>query len=222
MLFRSLEVEYLNSWHTVSFQLALAPAIDSLDNSQLRAAVATRHLPAQTVVYAVGVHDSHRVDGRIRLQAPADDAPYILMLGSPKGVHWEIEGRAPALVISNNAELGSVRANGNVATIAWNGRVPYQTFTPQKPQCHCAAGMLNCETPHETLGDFVRQVQQITGFALAGVSGGYEPQALAIPETVINEAILRADERMYIEREELFAKCTDQHLADFKNVMKKR
>lgn len=37
-----LEVEYINNWHTTSFQLTVAPVIEEMDSSDLPAAVAAR------------------------------------------------------------------------------------------------------------------------------------------------------------------------------------
>mgnify|MGYP000668483547 FL=1 len=114
-----LEVEYINNWPTTGFQLTVAPVIEELDDSALSEALAARQLPAQTVAYAVSVNESSSRNNSLILQAPTGNTPYILILSSSNAVQWDIQGRAPELVIYNNASSGStVRTAGHVPQIA--------------------------------------------------------------------------------------------------------
>ena len=105
-----LEVEYSNHWHTAQFQLALAPDVPAYGSENLAAAIAALHLPPATVTHVVALYQSAEADKRVRVQAPTGDTPYILVLNSYDPVNWELQGRAPVLVVHD--DRGSLRGMG--------------------------------------------------------------------------------------------------------------
>ncbi|WP_205229553.1 hypothetical protein [Eikenella glucosivorans] len=215
-----LEVEYINNWHTTGFQLAVAPKIEEIDSSALSAILAAKQLPAQTVTYAVGVYESDNRDNRLILQAPAGNTPYILILSSYHAVHWSIQGRAPQLVIYNNADSGStVSTVGNVMQIAWSGQIPFHITNQKASNCYCTAAEFHCEYRSINLRDFAANIRQLTGFPLKGFSGKYSANYLPIPQTVIDAASIADNARSLREIEQARQACTKRNNAGFEEMM---
>ena len=210
-----LEVEHLSQWQTVGVLLNFAPEVRELDDAALRDAIAAQKLPAGTVAYAVGTRESKNRDYHIYLQAPAGDTPYILLLGSDNAVQWEVIGRAPQLVIYNQAQKGSsVRTDGgNTPLLAWKGRIHYGFVLHPQTTCSCIK-----EEPHCThdlpLSSFATDIKTLTGIPLAGYSGDSDKSIFNIPEITLNAAVAdnsEAEEQAAYEAAR--AKCRQKVIA---------
>lgn len=216
----TLEVEYINNWHTTGFQLTVETIKPVYTPTDLTAAVAGLNLPANTVVYAVGVYESRNADNRISLQAPATGLPYLLMLSSYNAVNWEVSGRSPVAVIYNQSKQGStVGASGQPPILAWEGSINYSTTQDTLPSCHCVGGRFHCESDADDLSTLNNNVRQWTGFPLVGVSGKYGATALIIPEKILNQQTIAASQNKQRQIDAQRQACTDEQRKGFEQIM---
>ncbi len=217
-----LEVEYINNWHTTNFQLNFAPVIEEIDDAALPDAISAKHLPAQTVAYAVNVHGSDAKDNRLVLQAPAGNTPYILILSSYNAVRWELQGRAPQLVIYNNAHSGStIRTAGNVPQIAWEGNISIDVNNQKASSCRCTVNGFYCGHGRKSLKDFADEIQQLTGLPLRGYSRAHNTSYLPIPQTVVDAASIADNARQMRAIEQAWQACTKRNNAGFEEMMQR-
>lgn len=170
-----LEVEYSNHWHTAQFQLALEPDVPAYGSEDLAAAIAALHLPPATVTHVVALYQSAAADRRVRVQAPTGDTPYILVLNSYDPVNWELQGRAPVLVVHD--DRGSLRGMGDAPQLVWRSRFSHNAASedlPGPPECTCHIRERNLKCEGDVTPGLVGKVKQLTGYPLAGFSGAYD------------------------------------------------
>ena len=150
-------------------------------DADLRAAVDTLQLPADTVVvYAAadtGAHNTRWVDSvQIdRTSVPADK-PYILILDSAMPVDWSLNQlhQPPRLIINNLAANGSrFIGAAEVPRLAWQGGIPDKI--DNKCRRCTALGIQGCERRDDSLLTFVARLEALTGFPPANIT----PQILA-------------------------------------------
>ena len=170
-----LEVEYSNHWHTAQFQLALEPDVPAYGSEDLAAAIAALHLPPATVTHVVALYQSAAADRRVRVQAPTGDTPYILVLNSYDPVNWELQGRAPVLVVHD--DRGSLRGMGGAPQLVWRSRFSHNAASedlPGPPECTCHIRERSLKCEGDVTPGLVGKVKQLTGYPLAGFSGAYD------------------------------------------------
>ena len=175
-----LEVEYNNHWHTAQFQLALEPDVPAYGSEDLAAAIAALHLPPTTVTHVVALYQSAEADKRVRVQAPAGDTPYILVLNSYEPVNWELQGRAPVLVVHD--DRGSLHGTGGAPQLVWRSRFSHDASEdlPGPPECTCYIRKRNLKCKGDITPGLVGKVKQLTGYPLAGFSGAYDNKGDAL------------------------------------------
>ena len=197
-----LEVEYSNHWHTAQFQLALAPDVPAYGSEDLAAAIAALHLPPATVTHVVALYQSAAADRRVRVQAPTGDTPYILVLNSYDPVNWELQGRAPVLVVHD--DRGSLRGMGGAPQLVWRSRFSHNAASedlPGPPECTCHIRERNLKCEGDVTPGLVGKVKQLTGYPLAGFSGAYSNTDDAlIPVPLIPGAALAEKEDAAIKK----------------------
>lgn len=197
-----LEVEYSNHWHTAQFQLALAPDVPVYGSEDLAAAIAALHLPPATVTHVVALYQSAAADRRVRVQAPTGDTPYILVLNSYDPVNWELQGRAPVLVVHD--DRGSLRGMGGAPQLVWRSRFSHNAASedlPGPPECTCHIRERNLKCEGDVTPGLVGKVKQLTGYPLAGFSGAYSNTDDAlIPVPLIPGAALAEKEDAAIKK----------------------
>ena len=197
-----LEVEYSNHWHTAQFQLALAPDVPVYGSEDLAAAIAALHLPPATVTHVVALYQSAAADRRVRVQAPTGDTPYILVLNSYDPGNWELQGRAPVLVVHD--DRGSLRGMGGAPQLVWRSRFSHNAASedlPGPPECTCHIRKRNLKCEGDVTPGLVGKVKQLTGYPLAGFSGAYSNTDDAlIPVPLIPGAALAEKEDAAIKK----------------------
>lgn len=197
-----LEVEYSNHWHTAQFQLALEPDVPAYGSEDLAAAIAALHLPPTTVTHVVALYQSAEADNRVRVQAPTGDTPYILVLNSYDPVNWELQGRAPVLVVHD--DRGSLRGMGGAPQLVWRSRFSHNAASedlPGPPECTCHIRKRNLKCKGDITPALVGKVKQLTGYPLAGFSGAYSNTDDAlIPVPLIPGAALAEKEDAAIKK----------------------
>lgn len=181
-----LEVEYVNGWHTTNFSLDISSEKHLLQTADLLSPLATLKLPADTVVYAASVESASETDRRITLKYPAESRPYLLLLSSSNPVRWNIYGNnPPRAIIYNNAQKGSeVNAEHQPPGIPWSGKFDYRDKS-HTPSCRCRNGQLLCEGSMGSLEKTAADIEQWTGYPLAGISGAYHATTLPMPQTIV-------------------------------------
>ncbi len=191
----TLEVEYINNWHTMHFVASIAPVVKEIDKNNLKQAIEKLNLPKETVVYTVGIYGSDSVTNNVFVQVLETAKPYIIILNSRRGVTWDILDNQPALIIYNNASKGSVvKAEADVPVLAWKGEISYRIANRGDIQCRCSdeegGKIIGCRQPYP-LEPAMDYIQQVTGFPLKGVSGEDSTQAVLVPDFVIDENLLQ-------------------------------
>ena len=150
-------------------------------DADLRAAVDTLQLPADTVVVHAaadtGEHNTRRVDNvQIdRTSVPADKL-YILILDSAMPVDWSLNQlhQPPRLIINNLAANGSrFIGAAEVPRLAWQGGIP-DKIDNECRRC-TALGIQGCERRDDSLLTFAARLEALTGFPPANIT----PQILA-------------------------------------------
>ena len=197
-----LEVEYSNHWHTAQFQLALEPDVPAYGSEDLAAAIAALHLPPTTVTHVVALYQSAEADRRVRVQAPTGDTPYILVLNSYDPVNWELQGRAPVLVVHD--DRGSLRGMGGAPQLVWRSRFSHNAASedlPGPPECTCHIRERSLKCEGDVTPGLVGKIKQLTGYPLAGFSGAYSNTDDAlIPVPLIPGAALAEKEDAAIKK----------------------
>ena len=208
-----VEIEYTNDWSSANFQLYLDIEIPEVRVADLPATLAALALPTNTVVYLVDVHGSDAPNDSIRLYAPLDGTPYILLLNSRRAVQWTLNGRPPAVVVYNLANRGSrIHADRQVPLLTWGEGIetapPDETQNPpQKPECECRQDGFYCRERNLTLYDYATAIRQLTGYPLAGFNHDDSVRELAIPAIPVTAQDLAPGEKIVREINEQRIYC---------------
>lgn len=203
-----LEVEYLAGLGWQTFTARFAPTADAEGIAAIRRTIDAQRLPADTVVFVANVYRGSWNENELEILAPPGKTPYITVLDSREAVHWRIRGRAPQLVLFNHAAEGStVASEGETTTVAWHGELP-KTIRWQ-PYCYCqndeAGYHLVCpdERPDGIhLPDFSTQIQELTGFPLAGMVEDSWTKALDLATIPLIPKRIEAFQREFAREED--------------------
>lgn len=184
-----IEVLYTNNWHTVEFQMKVAPLSTNIPVSNLQQALAQLNPPRNTVVYLASVYRSSSRDNNIYLQPPSNHTPYILIVNSYEAVNWSLNGSPkPVAIIQSGNKNSNVSASGNPPVLLSNTSFSYYKNNDDI-SCRCAGGHFYCEN-NQSLSQIANQVLNETGFYLYGTSRRYSTDALVIPENAVNQSDL--------------------------------
>lgn len=218
-----LEAEYRNHDEQANFSLALVRRDDDdkHDDDRLAAAIAAKHLPANTVAHAAVIDvDLVPREQRFTLRAPRDDRPYILFLDSHVNINWTIQGRAPLLVIRSGSGRGAISGVSDDAVLHWTGRLDEGIADSAPYGCGCDARGLVCRHErHESLRDAARRLKTLSGFPLKGVSNRIHENSIAIPQKAVNSETLAIDDNIWQQLRALRHSCDAKRHDDFTRLM---
>ena len=159
-----VEVEYSNLWHTTDFSFNIRPSVPVMPSPDVLApSLQALQLPADTVVFLVFA--SHN-DANYTVPLYIDETrPYILLLQGG-GLSWEIHG-TPLAIVSNSIH-SDFYASGSPPVFFWQKylEMPIEPFYASN--CRCQGSDLDCPDNFDKITAIVTQVQQWTGYPLAG------------------------------------------------------
>lgn len=218
-----LEAEYRNHDEQANFSLALVRRDDDdkHDDDRLAAAIAAKHLPANTVAHAAVIDvDFVPREQRFTLRAPRDDRPYILFLDSHVDIDWTLQGRAPLLVIRSGSERGAISGVSDDAVLHWTGRLDEGIADSAPYGCGCDARGLVCRHERrESLRDTARRIKTVSGFPLKGVSNRIHENSIAIPQKAVNSETLAIDDSIWQQLRALRQSCERKRHDDLARLM---
>ncbi len=203
----TLEVEYLNNWHTTELLVSVQPMVRVVQLEEIKSHLQSLNLPKETVVYAVGVYESKAKDNRIIVQVEDKSKPYALLLSSYSGITWDVKGNNPELIIYNSSNKGStIIADKGVKTLASTVRISDGVGDKGDAKCTCdhVTG-LRCSN---------------IGLPLAGVNGKYAADVLLIPDIVINEQTLAKNKKRREDVKKMRASLTSKPWQKTRNAVK--
>jgi hypothetical protein len=183
----TMEVEFVNNWHTTTFSVSLTPANELTTDADFRKAV---YVPSIQNVWFAGVYESSSFDNSIKLipKAPIT-APTVLFLDSYSAVHWDLSALSSAsvtaIVVSSYAPGSKVIAAPPLARV-FHMELPlgYE----MKGNCTTIATVSTCENLRDFTVLNARIKAIMGGKAITGFSGAYSSSSLVLPETLIDAA----------------------------------
>lgn len=216
----TLEVEYLNNWHTTELLVSVQPMVRVVQLEEIKSHLQSLNLPKETVVYAVGVYESKAKDNRIIVQVEDKSKPYALLLSSYSGITWDVKGNNPELIIYNSSNKGStIIADKGVKTLASTVRISDGVGDKGDAKCTCdhVTG-LRCSVGYD-LEKLANSIAENIGLPLAGVNGRYAADVLLIPDIVINEQTLAKNKKRREDVKKMRANCTKLRTQTIENLM---
>ena len=196
----TVEVEYINNWHTTRLSVAFAEATEPVAPGELRARLAEL-APANAVVQFAAVYESGARDNVVTLNLAPSRVPVVLVLSSYSAVRWVINNPDQvdlrAIVYGSYAPGARVQASGRDGKVklvpVQGGLGSYDTA----PRCHCVGGLFHCEGG--SLATTVQTLSSLLGFPVTGFAGEYSPKALLLPAITVTPELM-ADARATLER----------------------
>ena len=196
----TIEVEFINNWHTTGLSVTFVQAIEPIGRPELRAQLRAL-APDNTVAHFAAVYESGSRDNSVVLKLAPSRAPIILVLNSYHAVRWVIDNRTRADL---RAIVYSSFAPGTrIETKSRDSSVPRVLVAGElgsydaAPRCNCVGGIFHCEGGN--LNDTVNTLSSVLGFPVTGVSGEYSPQMLSVPSIDVTPEVM-ADARATMER----------------------
>lgn len=209
-----LEVELLNGWHTTEFFADLSDLVMPLTMDEVRDYFAeNRHALGEFDVFYAAAYESGQQNLSLPLNILENDRPIVLVLSSYSAIKWVINNpyHVPikAIVYASH-EKGSSIVNAAPTTQLLPAEKRIGDYK-LKAQCHCQDnGQLACRS---SISD---DIQRLTGQALRGFAGEYDPQALTIPARILSDRFQRIaatyDKRFSKQRQACLAKHEKRQL----------
>jgi uncharacterized protein YecT (DUF1311 family) len=196
----TIEVEYINNWHTTGISVALTQAVEPIGPGELRNQLRAL-APENTAVYLAAAYESGARDNVIKLKLAPSPVPIVLLLSSYSAVRWDISN--PHKVDLRAIVYGSYAPGSRIQTEQRDSAVPRIPVQGQigshdaAPRCSCVGGLFHCEGSH--FGNSVQTVSSLLGLPVTGFSGKYSPQTLDVPDIVVTPEVLE-DAKSTLER----------------------
>ncbi len=182
----TIEVEYINNWHTTDVMVRVQEPVQLLTRSQVKAELERTGEPHK--IYYVGAYESDTQDGSVQLNLRPDEQPMVLFLGSYNPIQWHINnphGNAIKAIVYSSYKPGAVVTGDVSATTQLMAMHDgFRTYKMVK-ECSCNAGHFHCSG--KDFGRTLKQLESIGGGKLVGFSGDYSPEALPVPQTLMND-----------------------------------
>lgn len=217
----TLEVEYINNWHTTTFSARIIEDRPQLTGEELRQALQDSQLAASEI-NVVSVYESKRKDMSLDLRLQKTARPQILMLFSYDPVRWTIinpdRQALAAIVLHSFAPGAQVRGEIQPQTrlLELAGRTIRPYFS-KEISCSCVAGHFHCDQqgPLEALA----ALENLLGRPINGLNTTYGGDSLVIPEVRLSPGIRRQWQEKKREMLEQQQACGQENDPDFNSLM---
>ncbi len=208
----TLEVEYVNNWHTVGFSASIRTLTEVPKNITANEIKGIDH----NEVWYVGVYESGAADKTIRLvPKKSNTVSKILFLSSYDAVKWDaslLKNAGVTAIIYNSYDPGAQVLNVPQGVTVHKSNIPYGYTLKASCATNDRFGLMACEG----IDEFTKVYSAITGLTtkpLTGFVGNYSPKELILPgtvltKTVINDALahpakLRAESKKFLESQKI-------------------
>ncbi|MES2931599.1 MAG: hypothetical protein V4682_02770 [Patescibacteria group bacterium] len=184
----TMEVEYVNNWHTTGFSVSLAAA-----GGSTKPLTGTLKLGSHVKdVWYAGVYESSAFDKTIALKAGSyTQTPKALFLSSYDTVKWDLSALSSfpieTIVISSYSP-GSRVVNGPAAAQVHTASLGYAYQA--KAQCYAITTFMSCEGVRD-FSNMYHKIKSVSGKELTGFSGTYSASSLTLPGTVLTSALVK-------------------------------
>lgn len=213
----TIEVEYINNWHTTDVMVRVQEPVQLLTRSQVKAELERTSEPHQ--LYYVGAYESDAQDGVVQLNLRPAEQPMVLFLGSYNPIQWHINNphnNAIKAIVYSSFKPGAM-VTGDIDT---NPRLMalddgFRAYELVK-KCSCSGSHFHCSG--KDFSNTLKQVEDIGNGTLVGFSGDYNPIALPVPQTLMNDAtrnMMAANRREVNEQRE---RCSKNINPDFDSM----
>lgn len=109
----TIEVEYINHWHTTNFALNFIPQ-QTIETSRT---MGEKIRQANYSVVRAEVYESAKLNNHLKVQIPNTSKPTVLLLSSHRKVFWEVESNPNLAMIVIQDKTGEVKADSYVPVI---------------------------------------------------------------------------------------------------------
>ena len=208
----TLEVEYVNNWHTVEFSASLRTVLDVpkvISTSEIE------KINHKEVWYA-GVYESGAANKTIRLVPKSSNTvPKILFLSSYASVKWDatlLKNSGITTIIYSSHAPGAQMINLPQGISVYTIKIPYGYTLKASCSTNDRNGLLGCGDIDEFTSVY-NAITKLTTKPLTGFSGAYSPTELTLPGTVLTSTIikdalanpvkLRAESAKYLESQKI-------------------
>jgi hypothetical protein len=179
----SIEIEYKNDWHTITFSVLLAPAIIDTPAGEIDTAATGAEY------WFAGAYESGKSDLSLDVALRKSAKPVVLFLSSYEVVRWNIipadSTQVLAVFVDSYQPQSTVAGLPASVPVATRKGIPFAYKL--LPDCHPETGY--CET---------NQFAKLVGFmadefklSLTGFTGDYNPASLIVPEIPLDSAKYR-------------------------------
>ncbi len=208
----TLEVEYVNNWHTVEFSASLRSVTDvpkSISTSEIK------NIEHKEVWYA-GVYESGATNKTIKLVPKGDSSTSkILFLSSYSSVKWDaslLKKTGIKAIVYSSYDPGAQVMNVPEGIVVYTGTLPYGYTLKASCPTNDRMGLMGCEGI-DKFTEVYGGITKLTTKSLTGFAGEYSPTELLLPGTVLTKTLimealahpskLRAESAKFIESQKI-------------------
>ena len=191
----TIEVEYLNHWHTTRISMRIMKKVIKLNETELQKAL-SKVITKDTKFNYVGVHESDNKKNTIALRVQKSKEPVVLLLRSARAISWKISNttgvKIQAIVVKSSSPESDVSGDiqgVKIFHVNFNiGRGESSGIPNPSKKCICVAGHYSCSNAKGFTADVVPQMfsKKVSGF-----SGKYRTNILSVPEIEMTPRVKR-------------------------------
>lgn len=216
----TIEVEYINNWHTTEFSLTFLDQEEKLSNNEIKNILRQNINDEYDALYA-GVYESSNKDLSLVLNISKNNKPIVLFLSSYSSIDWYISNPfnvdIKAIIYSSHSPGTSLSGEISRHTLQLPSIKRIGSYTASK-NCQCTPGGFHCSG--QDLSVTKTAIEQISAFPLYGYSGKYSAASLNTSELIINESYLKKLEEKVAANHSLKKACVRKNNPDFEGLFK--
>jgi len=209
----TIEVEYINRWHTTHLSVKIMDKINKLKKDEIIKRLKNLTTDDTNFNY-VGVYESKDNNNSIHLKLEKSPKPIVLLLQSYKAVIWDIDNsngvKIEAIVINSSKPEAEIRGDIDGVEILYSQRQVgngYKSGLPKddKRGCKCISGHYTCS---ESRSFMANEIPSKLGKKISGFSGKYATKYLTVPEIFMTPEIYEQIEQSNAKIREMEKSCT--------------
>lgn len=179
----TIEIEYINNWHTVTYSAKFLPKINYISISDLSKKFTNMN---DSNIWVASIYRSNTTEQDVKLNLNDNSKPTILFLLSYEATHWVISNsqNIDLIVISSYSPISTVSMSDPNIKTYYVKNLPY--IYQFIPNCSIAGARYHCES--NNFVQLVNTVQSISGSKPNGFSVTYSTDKLDVPEEIFDDA----------------------------------
>lgn len=171
-----IEVEYINTWHTIDFKVSLTDTRTPMPRTELAALLENMGLEHASLYY-VGLSAPSTKDFTLEVDTSSFFGPVVLWLDSYDAVDWKVTGdNEVAAVILSSLQGGTSVSGERIGEILYPDT--YIGVSRLSHNCACHRTHLHCQNKNDLL-DAADTLLESTGLELSGFQVSLNPDRVS-------------------------------------------